>query len=87
MPGKQSKTLAMQSVSQIPGLSGAIGRDGFLCKGIKFAVTRITFNGRIEPIGVKRFKPGTKPRQLRWSQLLDGLFNVFGSCHPGNITP
>jgi hypothetical protein len=78
MPGKQSKTLVTQRVSQIPGLPGAIGRDGFLCKCIKLAVTRITFDGRVEPIGIKRFKPGAKSRQLARRQLLDGLFNVFG---------
>lgn len=52
--------------------------DGFLCKCIKLAVTRITFDGRVEPTGVKRFKPGAKSRQFPRRQLLDRLFNVFG---------
>ena len=87
MLGKQPKTLAMQRVSQVPGLPGAIRRDGFLRKRIELAVTRITFDRCIEPVGVKRFEPGTKSRQLPGRQLLDGFFNVFGCCHLSNITP
>jgi hypothetical protein len=62
MTGKRPKTLAMRSASQVPGLSGTIRRDGFLCKCVELAGARITFDGRVEFIGVKRFKPSTKPR-------------------------
>jgi hypothetical protein len=84
---KRPKIVVMPSASQISGSSGAMSRDRFLCQCIKFAGTRITFNGRVELIGVKRFEPSTKSGQLPGRQLLDGLFDVFGCCHSRNITP
>jgi len=62
MIGKPPKTLAMLSVSQVSGFAGAICRNGLLCKCVELASMRITFDGRVELIGVKRFKPSTKPR-------------------------
>jgi hypothetical protein len=62
MIGKRPKTLAMLSVSQVPGSAGAIFRNGLLCKCVELAGVCITFDGRVELIGVKRLKPRTKPR-------------------------
>jgi hypothetical protein len=87
MIGKRPKTLAMLSVSQVSGFAGAISCNGLLCKRVELAGMRVTFDGRIESIGVKRFKPGSKSRQFSRRELFDGLFNVFGCCHSGNITP
>ena len=64
MIGKRPKTLAMPSVSQVSGLAGAICRNGLLRKRVELAGVRIAFDGSIEAIGIKRFKPGTKPRQF-----------------------
>jgi hypothetical protein len=56
-------------------------RYGIHCQCVELTGTRITFDGCVELIGVKRFEPGAKPRQLPGRQLFDGLFNVFGCCH------
>ena len=64
MIGKRPKTLAMLSVSQVPGFAGAICRNGLLCKCVELAGVGITFNSRVELIRIKHFKPGAKPRQL-----------------------
>ena len=73
MPGKPSRILAMPSVSQVSGLACAIGSNGLLGKRIELAILRVTLDGSIEPIGFERVKPRTKPRQLAWRQLFDGL--------------
>jgi hypothetical protein len=85
MIGRTPKKLATRSVSQVPGFSGPICCHCFLGKRIEFAIMCVAFDGRVEAIGVKRFKPGTKPCQLTGRQLLDGLFDVFGCGHLGNI--
>lgn len=85
MIGRRPKTLAMQSVSQVPGFPGPICSYGFFGKIIELAAARVTLDGRVKAIGVKRFKPGAKPCQLAGRQLLDGLFDVFGCGHFGNI--
>ena len=64
MPGKPSKILAMPNVSQVSGLACAIGSHCLFGKRIKLAIVRITLDGSIEPIGVERFEPRTKARQL-----------------------
>jgi len=64
MLGKQSKKLATPSVSQVPGFPGPMRRYSFLRESIELAGMRITFDGFVELIGVKGFKPGTKSRQL-----------------------
>jgi len=87
MIGKRPKISATQSVSQVAGFASAIRRDGFLCECVELAGVRITLDGSVEAIGVKRFKPDTKSGQFLRRQLLDGLFNVFGCCHSSNITP
>ena len=80
------KSSATPSVSQVPGFPGPMCRYSFLCQCVELASMRITFDGCVELIGVKRFKPGTKSRKFPRRQLLDGLFNVFGCCHSSNIT-
>ena len=60
--------------------------DGFLSKLIKLAITHVTFDRCVEPIGIERVKPGAKSRQLTRRQLLYGLLDVFGSCHSSKLT-
>src|SRR4051812_17934433 len=86
MLGRPSRILAMQRVSQVSELTSAIGRNGLLCKCIELAIARVTFDRSVEPISVERFEPRAKSRQLPRGLLLDGFFDVFGGCHPGNIT-
>jgi hypothetical protein len=80
-----SKIAEMQSVSQIPGSAGAIGRNCFLGKSIKPASRRISLDGRVEAVGFKNFEPRTKTCQLLRSQLLDSFFDFFSGCHSHNI--
>ena len=56
------KTSTMLSVSQVLGFASAICRGGLRCKCIEFAGMSITVDCRVESIGLKRFKPSTKPR-------------------------
>jgi hypothetical protein len=86
MPRRRPKILAMQSVSQVPGLPGAVRRDSFLSKCIQLAIARVAFDRRVETVGIKCFEPGTKSRQFPGRQLLNGLFDVFGCGHSSNIT-
>src|SRR5215218_7156931 len=85
MLGRRPKSWT-PSVSQVSRFPGPMRCYSFLCQCIELAGTRIAFDGGVELIGVKRFKPGTRSRQLRGRQLLDGLFNVFGCSHFSNIT-
>lgn len=87
MLDKRPKIAVMPSASQISSFPGAVRRDGFLCECIKFARTRVMFNGRVEAIGVKCFEPSAESCQFPGRQLFDGLFDVFGCCHSSNITP
>ena len=73
--------MATRSVSQVSGLPGAIRRDGFLGKCIELAVARVSFDRRVETVGIKCFEPSTKSCQFSGRQLLNGLFNVFGCGH------
>ena len=79
-------TLPRICVSQVPGLPCAIGREGFLGKGIEPAGVCISLESCVESIGVKSLEPSTKAGQLRGRQLLDGFFDIFGGCHFTNIT-
>jgi hypothetical protein len=85
MLGRRPKTLAMQSVSQVPGFPGPMRHYGVLCKCIELAATCVAFDSGVKAISIKRLKPGTKPCQFPRRQLLDRLFNVFGCCHSNNI--
>ena len=84
-PGRRSRTLATRRVSQVAGLACAIGGNCLLGKNIEFAIACITFDRRIEPLGIERLEPRAKSCQLARRQLLDGFLNVFCGCHPGNI--
>jgi hypothetical protein len=77
MIGRLPKTWAMLNVSQVGGFASAIGCDGFLCKCVELARMRITFDRCVKALGVKCFKPGTKPGQFSRRQLLNGLFDIF----------
>jgi len=85
MLGRRPKMLAMPSVSQAPGFPDPMRRYGVLGKRVELAATCVTFDGRVKVVGIKRFEPRTKPCQFPGRQLLDGLFNVFGLGHLGNI--
>ncbi len=61
--------------------------EGFLCNRIELSGVRIALNGCVEQFSVKHLEPRAKPRQLPRVQLLDGLFDVFGSRHARDITP
>ena len=76
----------MRSVSQIPGLAGAIGRNRFLCKGIKLSGRGVAFDCCVEAFSLEHFEPRAKTRQLLRRKLLDGLLDFFGGCHDDNIT-
>jgi hypothetical protein len=56
--------LATRNVSPVAGLPGAVGGKGFLRKRVKLAIARISLDGCVEPIGVKRLEPGSKTRQF-----------------------
>jgi hypothetical protein len=45
-----------RSVSQIPGATSAIRREGFFRKCIELSGARILLNGSVEPVSVERFK-------------------------------
>jgi hypothetical protein len=62
--GRRPKKLVTQRVSQVPGFPGPMRRYSFLRQCIELAGLRVTFDGYVELIGVKGFKPGTKSRQL-----------------------
>ena len=83
-PDKRSKIAVMPSASQISSFPGAVRRYGFFCECVKFAGTRVMFNGRVEAIGVKRLEPSPESCQFPRRQLFDGLFDVFGCCEQYN---
>jgi len=61
MIDKRPKTSATQNVSQVSGFACAISCDSFLRKCVELTSLRITLDSRVETLGVKRVKPGTKP--------------------------
>ena len=58
---------------------------GFFRVRVKLAGARVPFNDSVELLRVEGLEPRAKSRQLPWSQLFDGLFDVFGSGHVGDI--
>ena len=54
---------------------------GFVRVRIKLAGARVPFNGSVELLRVEGLEPRAKSRQLPWSKLFDGLFEVFGGGH------
>src|SRR5450755_1736208 len=52
------------SASEVPGLTCAMGREGFLCKAIELSSRGIALNGGVEPIGVKHLEPCTRACRL-----------------------
>lgn len=52
---------------------------------VKLAGADIPLNGGIELLGVEGLEPGAKARQLARGKLFDGLLDLFGGGHVGNI--
>src|SRR6476659_2273834 len=78
---RSSRIAARLVVSQVPGTSCAMGREGFLCQGIELSGMCVACNGRIEPLGIKGLEPCTEPCQLLRVQLFNGFFDVFRGRH------
>ncbi|MGC2778788.1 MAG: hypothetical protein WA418_24475 [Bradyrhizobium sp.] len=60
-------------------------RKGFVRQGVEFSCVSITLDRSIECGSVVCLEPRTKARQFVGAQLLDGLLDLFGGCHDGNI--
>jgi hypothetical protein len=62
-----------------------MGGKGLFGLRIKLAGLGIAFDGAIELLRFKGFKPCAKPCELARGKLFNGFFNVFGGSHVGNI--
>src|SRR5579872_1062105 len=85
VPHRQSRISAKRSASQVARTTGPMRGQRFICVGVKLARAGITLDRRVKLLRIERLEPGAKSRQLVWRKLLDGLFNIFGGGHRGNI--
>jgi hypothetical protein len=62
-----------------------MGGKSFVRERIKLAGADIPGNGGVKLLRVECFKPRAKACQLARGKLFDGLFDVFGGGHAGDI--
>ena len=58
---------------------------GFIRARIELAGLGVALDRSVKLLRIERLEPSTKPRQLARVELFDGLFNVFGGGHDGDI--
>jgi hypothetical protein len=58
---------------------------GFIRARIELAGLSVALDRSVKLLRIERLEPSTKPRQLARVELFDGLFNVFGGGHVGDI--
>jgi hypothetical protein len=58
---------------------------GFIRMRVELASTSVAFDRSVKLLRIERLEPSTKSRQLARVELFDGLFNVLGSRHDGDI--
>lgn len=76
--------MVKRNASQVVRAPGAVRGESFFRMGIKLACADVPLNRGVE-LRVKGIEPGTKACQLARGKLLDGLLDVFGGGHVGNI--
>ena len=85
MSGRWPRIWVKRNVSQVARTSSAVRGKSLIRERIELTGEDIPFDCGIELFCVERLEPRTKPRQLGWSELFDGLFKVFGGCHVESI--
>lgn len=73
------------NASQIARAPGAMCGESLFRMGIPLAGADVPLNRGVELPGVEGLEPGTKSHQLARRKLLDGVLDVFGGGHVGNI--
>ena len=62
-----------------------MGGESLVCMRIELAGVDLPFDSGIKLRCIESLEPGAKPSQLAGGKLFDGLFNIFGGGHVGDI--